>query len=68
MDKNYKAEVAEELVKFAKEQKIGVARAISRSRNTGRFDYLIGAYMKRARVGRETAWQRVVNHIERIKD
>jgi len=61
--KDHRSHIAKAIVKFAKEQKIGIDRALQRAQNTDRFDAAINKYMKDKKIGKSEAWRRVVTAV-----
>jgi hypothetical protein len=65
-NKNYRITIAKAVAKFAKEQKIGIDRAIQRAQATDRFDNVINKYMKAKKIGKNEAWRRVITAMPEV--
>ena len=63
---DHRVKIAESVVKFAKEQKIGIHRAIHRAQNSKRFESAINTYAKAKRIGVTEAWRRIINLVGKV--
>jgi hypothetical protein len=59
----HRTKIAKAILRYAKEQKVGVDRAIGRAMNSGRFDAQVETYRKSKKIGVDAAWRRVVNTV-----
>ena len=66
IEQDHRTKIAESVVKFAKEQKIGISRAIHRAQNSKRFETVISTYAKAKRIGIPEAWRRVINLVDKV--
>jgi hypothetical protein len=66
MEKNYRMEIAKDIVKYAKENKIGINRAINRAPGSDRFTKSINSYAKSKRIGVNVAWKRVFSAVSEV--
>ena len=63
---DHRMSIAESIVKYAKEQKIGINRAVNRAQNSKRFEGAIVTYAKAKRIGVVEAWRRVASAVDKV--